>query len=216
MRGKNLKKISTFTELIYKEIKKSILDGKLKSCQRIKVREIAKKFNASITPVREAIQRLAAEDFLTINARSEVRVASTSFEEIREKLELIRVLDRYELERTLPDFLPEVLDELKEMTQVLGKYYKSKNIREFCRQSVKIHNRIWQTYENKAISQILGHACERVSILENRNLNHFYTPKVFYKSYCHHCELLAALEKKDLEKATQVLNSHFSEDYLKE
>jgi DNA-binding GntR family transcriptional regulator len=216
MRGKNLQKLSTFTDLIYKDIKKSILDGKLKSGQRIKVREIARSFNASITPVREAIQRLAAEDYLTINARSEVRVTSASIEEIKEKLELIRVLDRYELAKVLPRFPQDVLAELKQLTGKLEQSYKQNNIKEFTKLSLKIHFKIWETYENKTIYQEIIQACERVSILEHMNLNKYYTPKVLYKSYRHHCDLIGALEEKNLKKAIKVLKSHFSEEYLKE
>jgi hypothetical protein len=48
------------------------------------------------------------------------------------------------------------------------------------------------------------------------NLNKYYTPKVLYKSYRHHCDLMGALEEKNLKKAIKVLKSHFSEEYLKE
>ncbi len=102
------------------------------------------------------------------------------------------------------------------MTGKLEQYYKQNNIKEFTKQSLKIHFKIWETYENKTIAQELIQACERVSILENRNLSQYYTPKVFYKSYLHHCDLMDALEEKNLKKAKKVLKSHFSEEYLKE
>ncbi len=50
---------------VYKSLRLDIVSGKLKSSTRITETAVAQELNVSRTPVREALQKLAQEKFLT-------------------------------------------------------------------------------------------------------------------------------------------------------
>ena len=62
--------------------------GKLLPGNRVKVNDLAVEWKISPTPLREAVQRLAARGVLTIAPQRGARVASVSLEEARELYEL--------------------------------------------------------------------------------------------------------------------------------
>lgn len=77
----------------YAELRRRITSGELVPGSRLSQYELAEDLGMSITPLREAIRRLASEDWLTIDAHRDARVAPMSASEARYLLEV-----RYSLE----------------------------------------------------------------------------------------------------------------------
>ena len=123
----DLQQSTTFVDKIYLHIKNLILSRKLKSNQRITVKEFAEYFNVSITPVREAFQRLKAENLISINARSDIRVIGLPADESKKILELNIALDTYGIRKNLKSFPDALIDELREMHKKYEQYYRDKN-----------------------------------------------------------------------------------------
>lgn len=205
----DLQQSSTFVDEIYAQIKNMILSRKLKSDQRITIREFTEYFNVSITPVREAFQRLKAEKLISINARSDIRVIGLPEEELKYILELNTALDTYGIKKNLKNFPDALIDELREMHKKYEQYYRDKNLKMLFKQSSKIHERIWQAYDNKIILQTLINANERISLFVGSFTDYYYSPHVIKKSYRDHCLLMEAVEKRDAKLAERVLSCHW-------
>jgi multiple sugar transport system substrate-binding protein len=69
---------ATIADRTYRRLVESILFGELASCQRLGLQELAQHFGVSLTPVREALQRLAAEGFIEASARRGFRIRTPS------------------------------------------------------------------------------------------------------------------------------------------
>jgi DNA-binding GntR family transcriptional regulator len=212
----NLRLTASFAGVIYDHLKKLILDGELKPNQRITVQEFAKYFNVSITPVREAFQRLLADNYLSSNNRNrnELRVISLSLDEVNKIFELTGALDIYGMKKSLQNFPEKAVHELKKMNEILTEYYKKKYIKSYLKQNLKIHYRIWQIYDNEYIYQTLVKAQERISLVIGIIPNRFYTPSILKKSHTNHCELMEAIENRDMQQAEEVLQRHWEKDFF--
>lgn len=81
--------------LAYTELRRRIIVGDLEPGSRLSQYELADDLRMSITPLREAIRRLASEDWVQMDAHRDVRVAPMSSAEARELLEV-----RFSLEPT--------------------------------------------------------------------------------------------------------------------
>ena len=206
----DLRRSTTFVDKIYTHIKNLILSRKLKSGQRITVQEFADYFNVSITPVREAFQRLMSESLIAINARSDIRVIGLPPDESEKILELNIALDTYGIRKNLKNFSDELIDELREMHGEYDRYYKEKNMKMVYRQSSKIHERIWRAYGNEIIYQTLVKANERISLFVGSFADNYYPPHIQQKSYEDHCALMKAIEKRDAAWAAQILADHWN------
>ncbi len=208
-RTKILRTPSTISETIFNYLKKSIIEGKLKPNQRIQEKEIARLFNVSTTPTREAFQRLSAEKYLTINARKEVCVASVSAEEIKDLFEVVRVLDAFAAKKALGNLSPKDIEDLNEMTKNMGNWYKQKRIRPYVKQNLKIHFRIWKKCGNDFLYQSLVNLGEKFTFYSNRIFAIIDNPSFLEKSYRDHLELMKAIEKRDAGKVEEILLSHW-------
>lgn len=210
----NLRRSKTFVDKIYTHIKNLILSRKLKSGQRITVQEFADYFNVSITPVREAFQRLMSENLIAINARSDIHVVGLPPDESEKILELNIALDTYGIKKNLKNFSDELIAELKELHQEYERYYREGNMRMVFRQSSKIHERIWRAYGNEFIYQTLVKANERFSLFVGSFADNYYPPHIQKKSYEDHCALIKAIEKRDAKKAAQILADHWNYSHI--
>ena len=206
----DLQRSSTFVDEIYAHIKDLILSRKLKSDQRITIREFAEYFNVSITPVREAFQRLKAENYISINARSEIRVIGLPADESQKILELNIALDTYGIKKNLKNFPDSLVDELRELHKQYERYYREKNLKMLFKQSNKIHERIWKAYDNEIIYQTLINANEKISLFVGSFTDSYYSPHVLKKSYEDHCALMEAIEKRDTKSAVNILANHWN------
>ena len=206
----DLQRSTTFVDKIYQHIKNLILSRKLKSGQRITVKEFAEYFNVSITPVREAFQRLKAENYISINARSDIRVIGLPAEEAEKILELNIALDTYGIKKNLKNFPDSLIDELRDLHKQYEQYYRNKNVKMLFKQSSKIHERIWQAYDNEIIYQILINANEKISLFVGSFADSYYSPHVLKKSYEDHCALMEAIERRDTKLAVKILANHWN------
>lgn len=205
----NLRQTHTFVDFIYSHLKNLILSRKLKSGQRITVKEFAEYFNVSITPVREAFQRLMAERLISINARSEIRVIGLPADEARDIFELNKALDSYGIRKNLKKFPSAVISELKKMHEDFKKYYREKNLKMMFKQSEKIHERIWREYNNRFIYQTLVRANEKISLFVGSFTERYYHQALIEKSYKDHCALMEAIEKRNGKLAAKLLAKHW-------
>lgn len=205
----DLKHSATFADTVYRHIKELILNGKLEPNQRITVQEFADYFNVSITPIREAIQRLLTERHLSVNARSEIRVASLSMDDVRKVFELNKAIDMYGIKKNMKNFTNKLIDELEEMNMKLKEYYKNSNQSMYFKQSMEIHHLMWRAYNNDYIYQTLINAQERISVVLGIFADRYYTPIILKKSFKDHCDLLDAIKIKNVRLATKILERHW-------
>jgi DNA-binding GntR family transcriptional regulator len=78
-------------ELVYRELRKAILNGLFSPGQMLRQEEVAQRMGVSRSPLREALPRLEAEGIVVLHPRRGYAVAELNPDEIREVFEL-RVL----------------------------------------------------------------------------------------------------------------------------
>jgi DNA-binding GntR family transcriptional regulator len=85
----------TEAERVYAELHAEILAGRLRPGDPLRQQEIARRLNASRTPVREAVARLAAEGLVDAESRRGAAVASLSMHDFVEINQLRLLLEPY-------------------------------------------------------------------------------------------------------------------------
>lgn len=199
----------TISETIYKHLKKSIMEGELKPNQRIQEKEIAKLFEVSTTPTREAFQRLSAEKYLTINARKEVSIVSVSQEEIKEVFEVVRILDAFATKKALKNFNGKDIEDLRKMTDEMGNLCRQNKIGLYVKQNIKIHFHIWRKCNNNFLYRSLADLGDKFIFFSNQLFAMIDNPSFLKKSYKDHLDLLEAIERRDADEVEKLLLSHW-------
>src|ERR1700709_1930209 len=88
-----LAKIPNLTELTYRSIKQNLLDGTLGELSRLTEEALSTQLGISKSPVREALNRLAAEGLVSIEARRGAYIRQFSPKEVADLYELRELLE---------------------------------------------------------------------------------------------------------------------------
>ena len=89
----NVIQTPTTQELVYKELERAIVTARIKPGERLVTEELARQMGISRVPVREAIGRLAARDFVTVQPNKGVTVNELSEKNLREILKIRLMLE---------------------------------------------------------------------------------------------------------------------------
>jgi DNA-binding GntR family transcriptional regulator len=104
---------STSKSVIYKKMRRSIIMGQRESAERLNIEEIAHEYNTSVTPVRDALQMLSHEGLVVIKPRSGYFVATITLKQLRDLLDIRRILELSAVERAATRITPEQIQELE-------------------------------------------------------------------------------------------------------
>ena len=102
----------TSKNAIYIALRRLIIMGHHKPGERFDVETIAKQYNTSVTPVRDALQMLSQEGLVNIKPRSGYFVSHTTLKQLRDLLDLRRVLEIASIERAAGRIQDEQIAEL--------------------------------------------------------------------------------------------------------
>ncbi|HOW85727.1 MAG TPA: GntR family transcriptional regulator [Candidatus Aminicenantes bacterium] len=205
---------ATLSQTIYQSLKKAIIDGELKPGQRLQEKEIAALYNTSSTPVREAFFRLAAEKYLVISARKEVLVQDTSQEEVRELYEIVRALDILALRKSLVRMGDADVEELRAMTDELGRLYSAGGHQGYLDQNLRIHDRIWSHCGSASLYRTLSDLMAKIAIYRRKvDFAPFSDPPALEKSYRDHCEIFRLVERRDIDALERLIEAHWGEEF---
>lgn len=216
-KGKKEALPKTLAEFVYLNLKKLIIDGKLKPNQRITQKEITDLFNVSSSPVREAIHRLCADRLLKRSERKYVLVQPISYEEVKQLYELVRVLDSYALTKCILAFTDKEMNDLKILTEELSHYRENNDEKNFIKINLKIHDRIWQNCENTFLYEILHQLVEKVEIhIVREDYMPFRRPGALEKSCKEHLQIMKAIENRDLKTLEKIMQTHWGQELFVE
>lgn len=103
----------TSKSLIYKIMRRSIIMGHRESGERLNVETMAQEYNTSVTPVRDALQMLSHEGLVVIKPRSGYFVTSITLKQLRDLLDVRRILELSAVERAALRISEEQIHELQ-------------------------------------------------------------------------------------------------------
>jgi len=198
----------TMSELIYTELKESIINGKLKANQRINENELAEYFKVSRTPIREAVLRLEAKGFLRIDSYRRAVVKEISYQELMEIFQVLGALDRLAVSQAVDNLTAQNIKKLEDLIKKMEKYCRLDSIEKYFEFNENFHDEIWKATNNELLHEILNSVRDRMRRYTYARIFAFKKPEALEKSFEQHKALLMALRKKDKEKLKKMIVEH--------
>jgi GntR family transcriptional regulator, rspAB operon transcriptional repressor len=183
--------------IIHKEIRRSIIMGHRKSGERLNVDSIAREYNTSVTPVRDALQMCGHEGLVVIKPRSGYFVATITLKQLRDLLDVRRIMELSAVERAALRVTPE---QIREMRQVYAGYTGDDDVS---------YDRY--TDENRYFHYLLAKAsgnnelAEMVARLHDQLARFMVMRRAGRTMEVTHKKIIDALEAHDMETARQAL-----------
>ncbi len=111
----------TLQDQVYRQIREALMSGRFQPGQKLTIRGLAEALGSSPMPVREALQRLSAENAFEVTETSRLRVRMMTVERLREIRDARVALEGLLAEKAVL-FLNKVdLDEITDLCQQMQK-----------------------------------------------------------------------------------------------
>lgn len=114
----NLKR-QTLSDSVYEQLREAILAGNIPDGEELNQVTLAKQFDVSRVPVREALRRLQAEQLVTATPYQQYMVSSVSPESLLELIDLREELEAFAVRRHIAQVTPETIELARSMNAEL-------------------------------------------------------------------------------------------------
>lgn len=205
-RTKKIKPRPNLGEIAYDEIKSMILTGELEQGQRLVLDELSEQLNLSVTPIRDALNKLSQEDLVNIRPRTSHTVVQIDEKDASDILDLRRVLEVYALETAEEASLKKF--PVKKYQKIFSDESLSGTQKKFVSVDTQFHNDLLALSPNQRLPRLYAYLQNLVQVLSIKALKAEGRIRDANKE---HLELLEAIGDQDLEKADMLLNNHFAQ-----
>jgi len=200
-----MKKSNSLGEKAYNTIKQAIISYKIKPEEPLIEEQLAKKFNISRTPVREALKKLQNDGLVKIIPNKGAFVAEITKTDIEEVFILREILECTALKTSIYRLEDSELFDLGTMLEKAEAGLKKGDCATAIESDIKLHGLIVNSSGYKKIPQILD-------ILNTQTLRIRYVGSTVLgrmeQSTKEHKTILDALKRRDLHLAEALLVSH--------
>lgn len=126
-----------------------ILDGTYPAGTRLKELTLAREFDVSQAPIREALRELEGSGLVTSERYRGTRVRGADYRELRESYELRLVMEERALELAAP-FSPELSEELARRTRAMANAVDTKEPERYIDEALAFHRGLVEASGNRA------------------------------------------------------------------
>ncbi|MFA5527314.1 MAG: GntR family transcriptional regulator [Peptostreptococcales bacterium] len=149
-------------DLVFEEIRRSILSGELKPGQRLMEIELADRLGVSRTPIREAIRKLELEGLVAIEVRKGAYVSGISVSEMIDVLVVRSVLEGLAASLAAQKITEEEIKALLEISEKFNQSVAEDDAIAMNRYNNQFHNIIFEATKNKKLIQMANNLQEVV------------------------------------------------------
>lgn len=146
----------TLRDKVYQRLREAIIAGRFAPGQAITVRALAEAFGTSPTPVREALQRLMAEQVLEGIPNTCYRLPQMTRERFRGLSEMRAALEALAAEKAAADITPAELASLERADAKAAKAAARQNARAFLAANEEFHFLLHRACRVQVLEQALG------------------------------------------------------------
>lgn len=200
------KTTANLSERAYEQLKAMAVTYQLRPGERLAELDLAKRLKVSRTPIREALNRLVTEGFLTFTPNRGFQCRPLDAKEIFDLYEVRRSLEstaaRLAVERASDDELAD-LERFIERSRAVS---EKTTVMELVRLDEEFHERIAVLSRNAELLRILQNINARIRFcrwIDMENGRRMTTQS-------EHAGVLAALKSRDAGHAAEAMNSHIT------
>jgi DNA-binding GntR family transcriptional regulator len=198
----NLRERRTTTDYLATALRVAIYDGQFFDNEELNQVELAEFFGVSRVPLREALRQLQAEGLVQNIAHHRTVVSGMTLPQILEAIEMRAALEAHLLRKAAKRF---------DGTDI-------RKLRRICEESVKIKDygsqwvlKNWEFHRalySRAESPTIIDAVERIQLKTERYTRRTGSKTRLRQAAAEHREILAAIERNDVDKASALLEQH--------
>jgi DNA-binding GntR family transcriptional regulator len=194
-------------EVAYDEIKSLILTGELKLGERLVLDDLSERLNLSVTPIRDALHKLAQDDLIVITPRTSHSVVQISTEDANDILDLRLLLETYALQTADNRLATFPVMEFRQQFQEIS---SSMNLKEFIAADNAFHNTILSLSPNHRLPKLYSYLQNLIQVVSIQAIQTQRNGRID-QACREHLSLLKTIENENVELAVKCLRDHFDQ-----
>jgi DNA-binding GntR family transcriptional regulator len=159
-----LSKFQTKADVVHDEILNKISNKQYKSGEKIVLRQLAKELNVSEIPVRDALNRLEGEGYLTHTANKSFLVCPLDIKDLTNFFQVKGVLEGFAAKLSVDYLSEEDLQHLTEINDEMRIAFKENNTKNYSELNTKFHMFMYHSIPNTELINLLQQLGKRWSI----------------------------------------------------
>jgi DNA-binding GntR family transcriptional regulator len=196
-------KIQRASDSVFQILRESILTQVFHPGERLDIKDLTTKLGVSLTPVRDAINRLAAEGLVEIRPRSGTFVTELSADEVADTFDVRMALECLAAEKMMSRNSTQHVGVFRELIADLEKPVTTERERIFHeRKNVELHNLIVELSENRKLIDIYRGLNAHIKIARIHYSREGWTQRIEQEK-AEHRTILDAIENRDLASLVQ-------------
>ncbi|PIE06622.1 MAG: GntR family transcriptional regulator [Rhodobacterales bacterium] len=180
-------------ERVFRTLRARIMFGELEPGLMLTLRGLAKSFNVSMTPVREAVRRLVAEGALSLSASGRISTPELTPDRIEELTSLRALLEPELAARALPRAHMALIDRLRAVNARTAEHVANHEVTGYIRTNLEFHRTIYLRAQAPAMLAM----AETVWLQLGPTMRALYMARDRSGLQRHHRMILAALSAGD-------------------
>ncbi|HMM19924.1 MAG TPA: GntR family transcriptional regulator [Selenomonadales bacterium] len=192
----------TKNNYIYENLKDEIVEGKRRPGERIAIPEVAKRYNVSGMPVREALNRLHQDGLIEIVPHVGARVMNFDMDKFKEIMMIRIALEALAAKMSTPYINDETKVKLEELHQEMIRCAESGQYSKYSKLNKEFHQIIYSAGPYPLLSEMIGSLWTKSEF--SRNIFGRFPERVKV-SIEQHKRLLEAIKNGDADKAHEVV-----------
>ena len=192
---------ATIADTIYQNLSQKIITGELIAGEKLRQDHIARAFETSHVPVREALLRLEAHGLAQSEPRRGMRVTALDPAEVREVVEMRVALESLALQHSVQNMTPAALKAADDARIACD---AAQTMPEWEARNRRFHRAILTPC---GLPRLL-HAIDDLHIASARHLFAHWRPKWVHRADSDHAAIVQALKRRDASTATSILTRH--------
>ncbi|HWR31014.1 MAG TPA: GntR family transcriptional regulator [Negativicutes bacterium] len=192
-------------EIIYEYLREAILDGRLKPGERLVERDLAEKFRASRTPIREALRKLETEEFLEYLPRRGDIVKGVNPEDIEEVYVLREMLEALAVRRSVSHLTDADIDVLRLVVEKTNCAQQEQRVTDVIAGLREFDMILLNASQMKRLRVFVNSLQESLRSYRKFNLSN---PDRREQAVREHQEIFAAILSRDADRAEGLVRRH--------
>jgi DNA-binding GntR family transcriptional regulator len=208
LKMENILKIEGYellSQKVYRVLKTEIVKGFLEPGTKLLEDKIATQMGVSRTPIREAIQKLAAEGLIKIAPNQTLIVTEISLEDIKEVLQIRGVLEGLAARIAAKKINKQEVEELEKIIAQMSLHVTKEDLSSYCKVDDEFHNLILHICGNKWIIQIRDNLSNFIYRFRIKSLS---VPGRLKCSFEEHRKIMESLQKHNSIEAERLSQLH--------
>ncbi|MEL7655254.1 MAG: GntR family transcriptional regulator [Bacillota bacterium] len=191
---------------LFSNLRKDILQGKLRQGEKLTEQQICDEYNVSRTPVREAFKQLELEGFIETIPNRGAFVVGFSSQDLSDMYELRKSYEVLAVKWAIERITKEEFEKLEEAFEFMEFYTQKKDVEKMLNINMNFHELIYKASHNRMLEHVLS--SYQIYIKQSKTTRNDVSDSYLDEVLAEHRAIFEAFKSKDVDAGIAAVSSH--------